>query len=466
MRRLFGGRGKSPKVLILGLDCASPELVFDTFKDHLPHLQRLMNHGSWGVLRSSIPCITVPAWASMTSSRDAGVLGIYGFRNRASWDYDALTTATSNSVCMPRLWDVLGTAGKQSLIVNVPLTTPVKPIHGTMVGDFLTSDTSSAFAYPAIVRNEVLQRAPDYRFDVGDFRTSDKATLLQRLYDFTDTQYRVFDHLLTSRSWDLAMHVNMGIDRVHHGFWRYHDATHRLHEPSAYQHAIRDYYAFVDGWIGRLLERVDDQTHVMVVSDHGVKRMDGAIALNEWLRLNGWLVLKQPLGEGITRFDTALVDWSKTRAWSTGGYYGRVFLNVQGREPHGVIVSEALEATVAELSALLAAIPDEQGRRLPTRVMRPSEVYQQVNGFAPDLIVYFGDLHWRTVGGLGYGTHFTLENDTGPDDANHAEEGMFIHVDPRRAGQGEQAARQLMDIAPMVLKALGVAIPTEMQGCE
>jgi predicted AlkP superfamily phosphohydrolase/phosphomutase len=141
-----------------------------------------------------------------------------------------------------------------------------------------------------------------------------------------------------------------------------------------------------------------------------------------------------------------------------------VFLNVQGREPNGVIAPEALEATIAELSAALAAIPDEQGRPLVTRVIAPKEVYQQVNGFAPDLIVYFGDLHWRTVGGLGYGTHYTLENDTGPDDANHAEEGMFIHVDPRHAERGEHAPRSLMDITPMVLGALGVGIPSEMQG--
>lgn len=80
------------------------------------------------------------------------------------------------------------------------------------------------------------------------------------------------------------------------------------------------------------------------------------------------------------------------------------------------------------------------------------------------MIVYFGDLHWRSVGSLGHSTYYTLENDTGPDDANHAVEGMFILYDPRQHGKGQIPARQLMDIAPTLLKRMGVAVPATMQG--
>lgn len=461
----FRRRTARQRLLVIGLDCASPELVFSTFRADLPHLKQLMDQGTWGVLRSSVPCITVPAWASMTSSRDPGVLGVYGFRNRAGWDYDALTTADSRAIQVPRVWDILGDASRTVLVANVPQTYPVKPVNGQLISDFLTPNTDSAFTWPALLRAELLKRTPDYRFDVDNFRTDDKALLYQRLLDMTDGQYRTLEHLLKTSPWDFAMHVNMGTDRVHHGFWRYHDAGHRLYEPNnPFQHVIRDYYRLVDDWIGRLLNTIDGETAVLVVSDHGAKRMDGAIALNEWLRLNGWLTLKQPLPAGITRFDTALVDWSRTRAWSTGGYYGRVFLNVQGREPQGIIAPDAYEDTRAELGAALRAIPDDKGQPLNTQVFRPQDIYQQVNGFPPDLLVYFGDLHWRTVGGLGYQQATTLSNDNGPDDANHAEEGLFLYYDPRARGQGSQPDRQLMDVAPTILQAMGVAVPPTMQG--
>jgi predicted AlkP superfamily phosphohydrolase/phosphomutase len=70
------------RVLVIGLDCAAPELVFTQWRDELPTLRRLMERGMWGRLKSCTPPITVPAWMSMMTSKDPGTLGIYGFRNR------------------------------------------------------------------------------------------------------------------------------------------------------------------------------------------------------------------------------------------------------------------------------------------------------------------------------------------------------------------------------------------------
>src|SRR5690606_9356134 len=150
-------------------------------------------------------------------------------------------------------------------------------------------------------------------------------------------------------------------------------------------------------------------------SDHGVKRMDGGICINEWLWQNGWLAFHTPPVPGkITPFDERNVDWANTRAWASGGYYGRVFLNVAGREPAGVIPAAGYQAIRDELAAAIAAIPGPNGHPLNTTVYQPEAIYQAINGVAPDLLVYFGDLHWRSVGSLGHGRHFTFDNDTGP----------------------------------------------------
>jgi predicted AlkP superfamily phosphohydrolase/phosphomutase len=166
----------------------------------------------------------------------------------------------------------------------------------------------------------------------------------------------------------------------------------------------------------------------------------------------------------IVPFEQGDIDWSRTRAWASGGYYGRVFLNVAGRESQGVVSPDAYQETRAELADLLAAIPDPEGCALGTTVFKPEEIYPEVRSIAPDLLVYFGDLHWRAVGSLGYGRHYTLENDTGPDDANHAMNGMFILYEPGRTGSGCVTGHQLMDIAPTILNQLNMPIPGVMQG--
>ncbi|MCB9450178.1 MAG: alkaline phosphatase family protein [Anaerolineaceae bacterium] len=466
MHNLFKGRRKPRRVMVLGLDCASPQLIFDEFRDDLPALTRLTQSGTWGELASSIPCITIPAWSSMMSSHDPGVLGIYGFRNRADHSYDNMMIANGSAVKVKRVWDYLSEAGKQSVVIGVPQTYPPRPVNGHLVTDFLTPGTESAFTYPAIFKQEVLQVTPDYQFDVKGFRTNDKTGLLRRLYDMTEIQYKLVRHALKQKPWDFFMHVNIGVDRLHHGFWRFHDPQHRLHDPhSPLKNVIRDYYKMVDSTIGDLLNLIDDDTAVLVVSDHGVSRMDGGICINEWLWQNGWLAFKTPPPEGkLTKFEDVEVDWSRTRAWGSGGYYGRVFLNVAGREPEGIIPPEQYPAVREELTAALRAIPGPEGEPLATQVFQPEAIYQQVRNVAPDLMAYFGNLHWRSVGTLGHGRHYTLENDTGPDDANHAVNGMFILYDPRESGRGRVSGHQLMDIAPTLLHRLGQPVPGEMQG--
>ncbi len=143
----------------------------------------------------------------------------------------------------------------------------------------------------------------------------------------------------------------------------------------------------------------------------------------------------------------------------------RIFINVEGREPLGTVPAAQYEAFRDELAEALRSIPAPDGSDVGTRVFKPQEVYQEVRNIPPDLMVYFGDLSWRSVGSFGHGGVYTFENDTGPDDANHAENGLFILADPRVRGGGRRvSARRLMDIAPTILEAFGLPIPPDMQG--
>jgi predicted AlkP superfamily phosphohydrolase/phosphomutase len=393
------------RVLVIGLDCAAPQFVFDRWLPELPTIRSLTERGSFGVLRSCDPPITVPAWSVMTSSRSPGSLGFYGFRNRRDHSYDQLVFADSRSVRAPRVWDILSTKERDVIVLGVPQTYPPSRVHGEMVSCFLTPDTrTSRYTYPPELKDEIEQLVGHYMVDVENFRTEDKDRLLDQIEEMTEKRFRLAEHLLETRPWDLFFMVEMGTDRIHHGFWRFTDSEHRLFEPgNPYEHAMLDYYRRLDSKIAGLLRFADDETAVLVVSDHGAKRMDGGICVNEWLRREGYLVLREEPTEP-TRLTPDLIDWSRTVAWGEGGYYCRLFLNVEGRESEGIVAAGDFERVRDELKQKLEALGDDEGRPIGTVAHRPEELYAQANGIAPDLLVYFGDLYWRSVGQVGTGT--------------------------------------------------------------
>lgn len=454
-----------PRLLIIGLDCAEPSLVFDQWAHALPNLARLMHKGHYGTLESCIPAITVPAWSCMLSGRDPGELGIYGFRNRTNRDYQKMGIANGSAVREKRLWDFLGEAGWRCGVVGVPGTYPPPPINGVLVSGFLAPSTDVAYTSPASFAEQIAARVGDYLLDVPDFRSEDKPRILNDVYTLCEHRFAVASLLLEQEPLDMLMLVEMGVDRIHHAFWRHMDPRHPLYIPdSPFANAIFDYYCHVDRHIGDLLSRCDEQTAVLVASDHGARPLMGGVCLNEWLIAEGYLTLREQPAAPVS-LDQVAVDWGRTRAWGAGGYYGRVFLNVQGREPQGTIALADYERERDALAEQLRAMAGPDGHPLGNRVFVPREIYRRVRGIAPDLIVYFGDLAWRSVGTVGGGQIYTRENDTGPDDANHAQQGLFIWHDPQHPGGGQRLdGVEIYDVLPTLLTRYGVAGPAGLRG--
>jgi predicted AlkP superfamily phosphohydrolase/phosphomutase len=442
-----------------------PSLVFDRWRQDLPNLSRLMAAGSYGPLESSIPAITVPAWSCMMSGRDPGELGIYGFRNRRNRGYDSMAIADGRAVKFPRLWDILGNAGWKVAVLSVPGTSPPYAVNGSLVSCFLTPNRESPFTYPPELAAQVLQWIPDFLLDVPEFRSEDKAQILENIYTLCNQRFTLAEKLLEQEEPDFLMLVDMGVDRIHHSFWKPMDERHPQYEPgSPYARAIHDYYCHVDQRVGDLLAHCSEGTAVLVVSDHGARPLMGGICLNEWLIQEGYLVLQETPTEP-TPLEQVAVDWSQTKAWGAGGYYGRIFLNVQGREPQGCIPLSEYETVRSQLAARLESIPDPAGNPLHINAFKPQEIYQKVRGIAPDLLVYFDDLAWRSIGSVGMGGLHTTGNDTGPDDANHAPFGLMIFHDPQRSQGGQPVeGAQLYDILPTLLHRYGLDAPKGLRG--
>ncbi|MCE4617677.1 MAG: alkaline phosphatase family protein [Desulfurococcales archaeon] len=413
------------KTFILGLDCAVPKILYRDLRGELENLESIMEYKH--EVRSTHPPITIPAWISMATGKTPGELGLYGFRHRRLGSYDDLYIANSSLIREKTLWARVGERGGYSIVVGVPPTYPPRPMKGWLISDFITPGPEKQYTWPRSLKREIeaLLGGP-YMFDV-EFRIHDKDRIKRDLWRMTDLQFRVIEHLVKSKRWDLLFYVLIGTDRLHHAFWKYYDPEHPKY-PGAnkYEGVIPEYYKLVDKYLGRLIPLLPRDTRFVVVSDHGAKPMKGAFAINQWLMEEGLLKLR----EGVkvkpgTDLKPSMIDWEHTYAWGWGGYYARIFLNVKGREPQGVLEKEEVDGFIEDLKKMIRGIRGPEGEKWATRVYTPHELYPVVNGDPPDLIVYLDDLYWRSAGTIGWPSMYLEENDRGPDDAVHDWIGVF-----------------------------------------
>ena len=259
-------------------------------------------------------------------------------------------------------------------------------------------------------------------------------------------------------------------DRVQHMLWRFRDREHPGFEPDLSPELatrIEEHYSRCDSLLSPVLDKVDENTLLIVLSDHGFGTFRRAFDTNTWLWQNRLLALKdgrkpgEDLGDGF-----AAVDWSKTYAYAVG--LGGIYLNLKGRESAGILEegSEA-ERVRAAIQTSLADFPDTHTQRAAIRsVSRREELYS--GAFvenSPDLLVNFHRgfrVSWQSaVGGF---SNSMLEDNMRRWSGDHI-------VDPEsvpgilfmnRAAQRNHA--RIIDLAPTVLHYLGAAVPESMEG--
>ena len=450
------------KTLVIGLDCATPELLLGD--ERLTNIRRLMENGSYGKLETVIPPLAVPAWMCMAASEDPGSLGVYGLRNRNDHSYGDPGAVDSGSIQALTIWDQVGAEQKRCNVIGVPPSFPPLRVNGNCVSCFLTPGTSAgSYTYPDSLKGEIETLIGGYPFDVHGIRGSNKDRLKDEIFSMSRKHFEVVRHLMRESKWDYFHFVEMGLDRLQHGFWKYHDPEHLMHEPgNPYRDVVSDYYLYLDHEIGTLLELLDEDTAILVLSDHGAQRLDGGFCINEWLIEEGLLVLNR-YPDQVTPLSSLDVDWEKTRAWSEGGYYAGVFINVRGREPNGNIHQAEYERFRDELKTRIESIPDHVGRPMGNLAYKPEEIYETVRNVAPDLMVHSGGLHWRSIGEVGHCSRYVREGDT-LDDCSHSQFGSFILASSNSPLQGEVEGAHILDLAPTLLELGGYDLPTSMQG--
>jgi predicted AlkP superfamily phosphohydrolase/phosphomutase len=260
-------------------------------------------------------------------------------------------------------------------------------------------------------------------------------------------------------------------DRIQHMFWRFTEPDHpanRGQPPSGeFAQVIDDCYRRCDAVVGKALEFSDDETLFIALSDHGFNSFRRGVHLNTWLHENGFLGLRAGVRPGEGAGDLLRqVDWSRTKAYALG--LGGIYLNLKGREEQGIVTTEEGEALKVVLARELSGLPDpERANTLAVHQVQPREAIYHGPYLeeAPDLMVDFAPgyrISWSSsMGGIADSVFEDNVKKWSGDhiiDPDHVPGVLFMNRPFRGAGA------RLLDLAPTILAALGVAKGPAMEG--
>ena len=516
----------SNRLLVIGLDGATFDLMQPwAAAGELPNLQRLMNEGSWGPLRSVVHPFTAQAWTSMVTGCQQGKHRVFDFWERDFSTYGFRLLNASHRA-LPAIWNLLSAAGKDVIIVNLPQTYPPEPVQGVMVSGRDTPGLGAAYTYPPGLKSELdgVSGTPyvivpdDWLWMQRGRPDRARAELLREI----DVRFDAAQQLMDTRPWDLTFFVVSATDGAAHFFWKYHDPSHTLYDPveaERYGDTILEVYRRCDQRIGELLAWLDktQNCNVLVVSDHGQGQLGPqAIHLNLWLAEQGLLnfhnrASDRSLGERATtlasravqrgkrslygriRFQTLTklrrlwpdslrtrlgaeaffpdVDWGQTRAFSEE-LRGNIWINLKGRDPQGVVEPGAeYEALRDQIIATLPKLADPVTGNRPIRyVWRREELYSgRYLERLPDLVVEADYPDMFKPHGAYHG-HAAVRNLSAEEMRQraitgcHRMNGVFIAWGPDVQPGSLVADAALIDVAPTVLHMLGQPAPQEMDG--
>ena len=481
------------KLLLLGLDGVGfPMLEPAWAAGHMPRLKALLDRSASGVLTSTIPPYTPPGWTSIFTGVNPGKHGIFGFTLGNAQRNDGLVRL--DRVKAPAIWNALNAQNQEVGLFNIPMTYPPPPVEGWAVAGMLTPEsggmTPDNFTHPASLAAEITNVAGSYEIDIEvdydqDWRSTE---IIERLSRNLATKRRALAHLLESRG---GVPVLFGVveapDRLMHVHYKYIDPRYEhFHRPEAAPIRERAWAFFdeMDAVVGDMLDWAGDDGYVITMSDHGFQGKDKGLnmnlALKEWglLSLGGAGAIAQAPGfrkaarrvkrvvpRSIRRRAKASahasIDWAKTRAFSAPIPQQGIYINLAGREPHGIVAERDYESVCNEIAEHFSELVDpDDGRPVLDVLHRRVEVVHgpQAND-GPDLFPVCRGYSYELSDGL-FSADVLTDYRALPRGFHHMD-GIFGIAGPDIAPASDLSA-SIYDIAPTALHLAGCRIlPTD-----
>ena len=503
------------KVLVIGLDGATFDLIRPWVKEgKLPAFTRLIKSGVSGELASVFPPISPTAWASFMTGKNPGKHGVMDFTMRKEGSYDR-AAVNANDIDGETLWNLLSESGKKVIALYVPFA-PWEKVNGFIIpGIFSPRNTPT---WPLDLENELMREIPNYEVSRTECRyvpgTEDE--YLKKISEITDKTMEVTLHLMKRYPWDFLMIVFFWGDMIQHFFWKYMDSQHPAYDSKMakkYGNSILEYYQKIDRILGAILENIDKQTVLFIVSDHGAGPVYKTVYLNHWLMKRDLLRLtrrfekssvkrylfralthrfivdifvRSHLMKSLLRLKSAKffrrkyysllmrsrptlsdVDWTQTKAYSAG-MFGQIFLNLKGREPTGrVNPGDEYKGLQDFLTRKLYELKDpERGEKIVDKVFPREEVYWGLyTDRAADLFVAMRDMKYYThPPEFGPDPNSLTEPPVNMESATHRMNGILLVTGQDIKEDVTVKAAKITDITPTILHILDVPVPLDMDG--
>jgi len=340
---------------------------------NLPNLANMQARGKFLQMETEIPTVSSVAWASFMTGKNPAEHGIFGFTDRKPGTYETYFPNYSDLKAEP-VWNSISSDGGRCCVINVPSTYPARALNGVLVSGFVAPNLERA-SYPAETF-EYLSRV-GYRIDVDASRARESLdALVEDLHVTTEKRREAMFHYWQSEPWDMFMCVFTGTDRLHHFLWKHYETD----DPVYAAEFIR-YYQRIDEIIGEFVSELPDDVSMMMLSDHGFCSLEKEVYLNAFLREKGYLALKTGEPRMISDMDS-----TGTKAYCMDP--GRIYLNLEGREPGGIVSSADAAGLCDEITqSLLALLDPDTGETVIERVVTREEIFHgPLAALSPDLV--------------------------------------------------------------------------------
>jgi predicted AlkP superfamily phosphohydrolase/phosphomutase len=493
------------KTIILGIDGGTLSL-FEALaeKGHLPNFSSLIKGGSRGKLKSIYPAITAPAWVSFMTGLLPDKHGIFDFLDHSQQSSIKKVVAASSIRSVP-FWRLAGEQGKRVVIFNVPITYPPYPVNGVLVTGMLTPSLQCDFTYPRELGPKLRKELGDYDIDIPwrKYRLSDAPKFIDDITEATKARTKYLRYLMKNHDWDIAVAVFTEVDSLQHALWCFIDESDGADVlgPLRNQNIEKKmigYYRYLDACMGEILGQIEGPYRLFIVSDHGFGPLKKRIHINRWLQRKGLLSYRRgPLfleqmitsmrkvvrSVDIWDWRTSLrktkdryitkryrdnvrdtIDWKKTKAFSAFRTEQGIYLNLEGRQPLGVLNQAEFESLREEIVGDLKKLRDPvSGEEIRMEVFKREDLYRgPFSHYAPDILVnafdegyFFDDLYHPAIFESP-----SWDSGTGI----HRSEGIFLAYGTEIMEDTRLEGLSIIDVAPTVMYAMALPVPKHMEG--
>ncbi len=477
------------KVLLLGLDGITFNVLDPLFEaGHMPNYKRLLDRSASGFLTSTVPPYTPPGWTSIFTGVNPGKHGIFGFTLGNVQQVKGLVRL--DRVTAPAIWNAVNAQGAKIGLFNIPMTYPAPAVDGFSVSGMLTpeggGETPENFTFPAKLRDAISQHVGHYEIDIEvnydeDWKSTD---IIERLSRNLKAKREAQKYLLEQNDVPILFSVIESPDRLMHVHYKYIDPN-CPHFDSPEAAPIREHaWAFfdeIDEMIGDMLTWAGSDGWVITMSDHGFGPKDKSVNVNVALREWGLLsvggagavtksagirklarrakkILPKSVWQKAKRQAQGSIDWTRTKAFSAPIPQQGIYINLKGREPHGIVDESDYEQVRDEIIERFRTMVDpDDGQPVADRIYKREEViFGSQAPEAPDLFPVCREYSYELSDGV-YSPGVLDDYRSLPRGFHHMD-GVFGIAGPGVLPLSGQRA-SLYDIMPTALYLAGLKIP-------